>query len=133
MAESDLPKNPNQVHRDSLSSLDKAALWVTTTVGTPGFFLIILAWTILWLAWNSLGPVAHRFDPAPAFVLWLFISNLIQLSLLPLLMIGQNLQSRHAELRAEADYQTNVRAARETETILGQLKALEAKIDSLKK
>ena len=68
-----------------------------------GFFLIIFAWTILWLSWNTFGPTAHRFDPAPAFVFWLFISNMIQIFLMPLIMVGQNLQSRHAEYRAEAE------------------------------
>ena len=33
-------------------------------------------------------------------------------------MIGQNLQGRHAERRAEADFEVNVKAEREIETIL---------------
>jgi hypothetical protein len=46
-------------------------------------------WTFAWLAWNTLGPQELRFDPAPAFVLWLFSSNLIQLHLVALLTVGQ--------------------------------------------
>lgn len=34
-----------------------------------------------------------RFDPYAAFVLWLFISNMIQLFLMPLIMLGQNIQA----------------------------------------
>jgi len=48
-----------------------------------GFFFIIAVWTIVWLGWNTLAPSNVRFDPAPAFVLWLFISNLIQIHLMP--------------------------------------------------
>ena len=59
-----------------------------------------------------------RFDPFPAFVLWLFISNMLQIFLMPLIMIGQNLQGSHAEVRAESDYEVNVKAEREIEAIL---------------
>ncbi len=111
----------NQEHKQSLSKLERLAVWITDHVGTMGFFLIIFSWTLLWLGWNSLGPKSARFDPYPAFVLWLFISNMIQIFLMPLLMIGQNLQSRHAELRAEADYEVNVHAEKEIETILMHL------------
>lgn len=118
----------NQEHKQSLSSLERLALWITSHVGTMGFFLIIFTWTLLWLGWNSLAPKDMRFDPFPAFVLWLFISNMIQIFLMPLLMIGQNLQSRHAELRAESDYEVNVKAEREIEAILLHLESQNEKL-----
>jgi uncharacterized membrane protein len=111
-------RNVNVEHREHLSKLEKFAMWITEHVGTMGFFLIIFAWTVLWLTWNTLGPDASRFDPYPAFVLWLFISNMIQIMLMPLIMIGQNLQGRHAEARAEADFDVNLKAEREIETVL---------------
>lgn len=111
-------KNTNAVHRSKLTSLDKLALVVTEKIGTLGFFFIIFAWTILWLGWNMFAPRSLRFDPFPAFVLWLFISNLIQIHLMPLIMVGQNIQGKHAELRAEHDYEVNLKAEKEIETIL---------------
>ncbi len=114
-------KNVNVTHRSKLSRLDKVAILVTEKIGTMGFFLIILAWTITWLSWNILGPKELRFDPYPAFVLWLFISNLIQLHLMPLLLIGQNIQGKHAELRSEHDFETDKKAETEIETILVHL------------
>lgn len=113
--------NVNKQHKQSLSGLERLAVWITDNVGTMGFFLIIFIWTILWLGWNWLGPVDRRFDPAPAFVFWLFISNMIQIFLMPLIMVGQNLQSRHAELRAEADFHVNVKSEEEIEKILEHL------------
>ena len=104
-----------------LSTLDRLALLVTQKVGSMGFFLIIFFWTVAWLGWNILAPAAVRFDPYPAFVLWLFISNMIQILLLPLIMVGQNLQERNADVRAEADFEVNVRAEREIETIIQHL------------
>ncbi|GAC1313954.1 MAG: hypothetical protein NVSMB24_37980 [Mucilaginibacter sp.] len=103
------------------SVLDKVAVWITDHVGSMGFFLIIFTWTIVWLLWNTLAPKAARFDPFPGFVLWLFISNLIQLFLMPLIMLGQNVQAKHADLRAEADLQINTQAELEIETILTHL------------
>lgn len=111
-------RNINIEHRKKLSPLERLAIWITNNVGSMGFFMIILTWTVFWLSWNTLGPKELRFDPFPAFVLWLFISNMIQISLMPLIMVGQNLQGRHSELRAEADFEVNIKAEREIETIL---------------
>lgn len=110
--------NVNRVHKKQLSKMDRLALFVTEKIGTMGFFFIIFAWTVIWLGWNFLAPMRLRFDPYPAFVLWLFISNLIQIHLMPLIMVGQNLQGQHAELRAEHDYETDKKAEKEIETIL---------------
>lgn len=86
----------------------KFAIWlathITACVGTIYFFVAVLGLTAIWLLWNALGPKPWRFDPAPAYVLWLFISNLLQLTLLPLLMMSQNYQTRHSEQRAADEY-----------------------------
>ncbi len=108
-------------HRERLSSLEKLAAFITKHIGSMGFFLIIFSWTVLWIGWNTLGPAESRFDPFPAFVLWLFISNMIQIFLMPLLMVGQNLQNKYNEARAAADFDVNVKAEREIEAILQHL------------
>ncbi|MDR3626980.1 MAG: DUF1003 domain-containing protein, partial [Ignavibacteriaceae bacterium] len=97
--------NVNVKHKESLTKLEKFAVIVTDHVGSMGFFIIIFIWTLLWLGWNTLAPKDVRFDPYPAFVLWLFASNVLQIFLMPLIMIGQNLQGRHAEKRAESDFE----------------------------
>jgi hypothetical protein len=114
-------RNANIRHKEKLSRLDTVALWITTKVGSMGFFMLIFIWTASWLSWNTLAPAHLRFDPFPAFVLWLFISNMIQIFLMPLIMVGQNLQSRHSEIRAEEDYLINKKAELEIETILVHL------------
>jgi len=113
--------NPNEAHKQSFTATEKLAIWITDQVGSMGFFFIIFIWTLVWLGWNMLAPKALQFDPYPAFVLWLFISNVIQIFLMPLIMIGQNLQGRHSEFRAESDFEVNVKAEREIETILAHL------------
>ena len=114
-------KNVNVERKKKLSRLDKMAIWITDHVGSMGFFLIIFGWTFIWLGWNTLGPKALRFDPYPAFVLWLFLSNLIQILLMPLIMVGQNTQADHADTRAEADFEVNTKAELEIENILMHL------------
>jgi uncharacterized membrane protein len=114
-------RNANIEAKQKLSALDKLALWITKNVGTMGFFFIIFIWTVVWLGWNWLAPKEARFDTYPAFVLWLFLSNVLQIFLMPLIMIGQNLLSDHAEVRAEADFEVNTKAELEIETILMHL------------
>jgi uncharacterized membrane protein len=55
------------------------------------------------------------------FVFWLFISNVIQILLMPLIMLGQNIQGRHSERRAQHDLEVNVRAEEKIEGILNHL------------
>lgn len=129
-------RNVNEEHRQKLSRLDVFALWITRHVGSTGFFLLIALWTALWLVWNTFASNELRFDPFPAFALWLFISNVIQISILPLIMIGQNLESRHSELRAQADYEVNVKAEQEVKVIMEHLetqkKLLEEVLEKVK-
>ena len=114
-------RNSNIQHNEKLSRINKIAIWITEHVGSMGFFLIIFLWTIIWLGWNTLAPSSVRFDPYPAFVLWLFLSNVIQIFLMPLIMVGQNLQSKHSEIRAEEDFLINKKAETEIETVLMHL------------
>lgn len=114
-------RNVNIRHRERLSKLDKLAVLITKKVGSMGFFMIVFTWSAVWLTWNTLAPLHLRFDPFPAFVLWLIISNMLQIFLMPLIMVGQNLQSRHSEIRAEEDYLINKKAEIEIETILTHL------------
>lgn len=106
---------------DKLSPLDRLAVFITNHVGTMGFFLIIVIWTTLWLGWNFLAPPKLQFDAPMGFVFWLFISNMIQILLMPLIMVGQNIQGRASEARAEHDLEVNIKAEQEIEVILRHL------------
>jgi uncharacterized membrane protein len=114
-------KNTYRETMANLSALDRVAVAITENVGTMGFFLLIFVWTAVWLGWNLLAPPRLQFDPPMAFVFWLFISNMIQILLMPLIMVGQNIQGRHAEARAEHDLEVNVKAEQEIEVILHHL------------
>lgn len=117
-------KNVNKHHRNSLSRSQRFASWITGKIGTMTFFYGIFIWTTSWLLWNTLLPKKFQFDPAPDFLLWLFISNMIQIFLMPLIMIGQNLQGKHAEILADNDFEVNKKAEQE-------IKELREKLDYL--
>jgi len=111
-------RNANIVHERSLNALDRFAIAITDKVCSICFFLIIAGWTVLWTGYNVLAsevPALHwpAFDPFPAFVAYLLISNVIQILLMPLIMVGQNLQGRHSETRAELDFEVNQKAEKE--------------------
>ncbi|HEY1041778.1 MAG TPA: DUF1003 domain-containing protein [Candidatus Paceibacterota bacterium] len=108
-------------YSQKLSPSEKFALSVTNKIGTIGFFNIILTFTILWFGWNTFAPAEFRFDTFPSFVLWLFISNVIQLFLLPLILIGQTLENKQTAIRAQSDYEVNVKSEQEIEIILKHL------------
>ncbi len=119
-------KNANTEYLKSLSPLNRLAVGITDRVGSMGFFLLILCWTILWTGYNILAsevPGLHwkSFDPFPAFVAYLLISNVIQILLMPLIMVGQNVQGRHTEIRAELDYEVNQKAEKEVIAIMRHL------------
>lgn len=114
-------RNVNVEHQKSITVLERFATVVGDRISSVGFFIIIFTWTALWLGWNTFGPMEARFDPYPAFVLWLFISNMIQIFLMPLIMISQNIHSRHTEARAETDFEINTKAEQEIEIVLQHL------------
>ena len=123
----------NQAVIDNYSALDRLAVGITDRVGSMTFFLVIFCWTLLWIGYNILASKVpslhlHSFDPFPAFVAYLLISNVIQIWLMPLLMVGQNMQGRHSEARAEADFLVNQKSFADAEVILKRIEALDARL-----
>ena len=114
-------RNVNVEHYEKLTKLERLALWVTVHIGTMGFFFIILGFNVVWMMWNIFAPAGMVFDPAWQFLILLFVNNILQILFMPLIMVGQNLQGRHAEARAEADFEVNTKAEKEIETILQHL------------
>ena len=131
MLQQRVSRNVNVVYEKSLKTLDRLAIAITNRVGSFGFFLIILGWTVVWTSYNILAsevPLLHlrAFDPFPAFVAYLLISNVIQILLMPLIMVGQNLQGRHSETRAELDFQVNLKNEISLTEVLRRLDVIES-------
>ena len=118
------PHSARNPHRDvtaALSRQDRIALVITGAIGTMYavyvFATFMAAWMLLQVA---LGRSA--FDPYP-FAFLLFLGNIVQLLLMPLIMVGQNLQGRHAAARAEEEYRTVNKIFHDNEAGLAHLDA----------
>ena len=107
-----LPKivNANVKHKESLTPLERAAVWVTDHIGTIEFFILCNVMVASTLVFPKIVVIVQFISSA-----WL------QLVLLPLIMIGQNIQGKHSEARAEADFEVNTKAELEIETIIAHL------------
>ncbi|MDE2399674.1 MAG: DUF1003 domain-containing protein [Patescibacteria group bacterium] len=110
-------RNVNKEHRDRLTLLDKAAIFITNIVGT---MWCAIAFTVLALI--SLPEAVH--GGTATTISWI-AQTFLQLVLLSIIMVGQNLQSKHSELRADADYETNLEAKKDIETLMKRLDSIE--------
>ena len=113
------PENVNAKHKSKLKFQDRIALLITGAVGTMYavyFFALAMAGWMLWQTFFD----KHPFDPFP-FAFLLFLGNIIQLLLMPLIMVGQNLQGKHSEIRAEEEFKTTQSSYQDIEQILVHL------------
>jgi len=69
-------------------------------------------------------PSALKTGDVVVIVGWI-AQTFLQLVLLSIIMVGQNLQSRHSEIRADADYETNIEAKKDIETLMKRLDSIE--------
>lgn len=123
------PVNVNQKHRQNLGFQDRLAATITSAVGTMYTMYLIMAGVLGWMLWQTI--ITKPFDPYP-FAFMVFLSNIVQLLLMPLLMVGQNVQGRHAEMRAEEEYKMTKYQIKEMKEMMDRLEKMERKLDNLK-
>ena len=117
-------RNVNKEHRDSLSMLDKVAIFITKIVGT---MWCAIAFTLL-----ALISFPQAINGGTATTISWIAQTFLQLVLLSIIMVGQNLQSRHSELRADADYETNLDSKKDIEALMKRLDLIESnKLDKI--
>ena len=107
------PVNANIKHKENLNLLDKVAVFITGIVGT---MWCAIAFTLL-----ALVSLPDAIRGGKAMIISWIAQTFLQLVLLSVIMVGQNLQNKHSETRAEADFDVNVKAELEVETILQHL------------
>jgi uncharacterized membrane protein len=84
------------------------------------FFVNVWVWINMWLAW--MGKI--NFDPYP-FLLLSTAINVLSILQAPIILMSQNRQSHKDRLRAEIDYQINLKNELALNEIIERLKALE--------
>lgn len=110
------PENVNLKHRKTLGLQDRIALFITGAVGTMYAVFALAVLLLGWMLWQSYFD-NKPFDPFP-FAFLLFLGNVIQLLLMPLIMVGQNIQGQHSELRADEEFKTTESISRDIEKVL---------------
>ena len=90
--------------------------------GSWGFITLFLAALLAWIAYNAERP--EGFDPYPFLFLSLAL-NMLQIFQAPIILMSQNGQSHKDRLRAEIDYQVNLKNELALNEIIERLKALE--------
>ena len=122
-----------KAHKESRNIGERFAVWMANKVGGVGFFAAILIWTLLWLIWNTFGPIQYRFDPFPAFEVWVFAANVIQLCMMPLILFGQKLQDSVNEIKSREEYELEIRTERELAVMLKLLEKQNKLLESIGK
>lgn len=118
-------KNANQVHDEehTQKSLyrrfnESAALRMTYIFSTMELFWLLILFLTIWMGGNSIG--LWHFDPMP-FPLLLFLWNIPQLPLLPLLAIGQSILGRKQEIMAQEQFHYTENSYHDIEQIMTHL------------
>lgn len=116
------PENPNFIFRDKIGLQDRIALGITAAVGTMGAVYLFTFAIGGWMLWQHFF-CDQPFAPYP-FAFLLFLGNIIQLLLMPLIMVGQNIQGRHAQIRSDENFKIATTSYRDLEHILKQVELL---------
>ena len=127
-----LRKNWHDAHRDKMSAGARIADVVAAFIGSWRFIIIQSAIFAVWVVFNTLWLFgAYQFDPYPFILFNLFMSAEAAYAS-PLILMSQNRQNERDREQAQHDYDTNVAAKEEIETILKELGRLELeKLDKI--
>ena len=115
----------HEEHDESLGFGQRLADKVANGMGSWSFIIIQSILVILWMGLNVLGFVNH-WDVYPFILLNLLFSTQAAYAA-PIIMMAQNRQNERDRVQAKADYQTNLDAKKEIETLQITLDAIEVK------
>jgi CRP/FNR family transcriptional regulator, cyclic AMP receptor protein len=120
-------RNVNVEEAAQLTLADRAADLIAEFGGSWKFILAAAVALNLWILLNVFAAVffgREGFDPYPFLFLSLAL-NMLQIFQAPIILMSQNRQSHKDRLRAEIDYQVNLKNELALNEIIERLKALE--------
>ncbi|GCF08427.1 DUF1003 domain-containing protein [Dictyobacter arantiisoli] len=114
-------KNPNDAADEHISNGQRLADAIAEWSGSIPFLLLNAVVFALWILINSLGPAMLRFDPYPYQFLTMSVSlEAIFLSIF--VLVSQNRQGAKDRLKADLDYQIDVKAEFEMTTMAEEIR-----------
>lgn len=117
-----LTPRPQQPSRDRFGRFTE---WIARAMGTPTFLVMLTAFCVAWIAWNTLAPVQWRFDSAANGFTALTLMLSLQASYAaPLILLAQNRQDDRDRVQIEQDRQRAERNLADTEYLAREIVAL---------
>ena len=113
------PRNVNKLHKEEQAAAGvnaRIAVGLTKRVGT-----MWTAYSFAVLAIIGLFAILGLLTPIVALLVAWLSQTFIQLVLLPIIMVGQNVLGRHAELIAEEQFNTTKKTYADIESIMKHL------------
>jgi len=111
--------------RESSDRFGRFTEWVARAMGTPWFLLFLTAFVLLWMAWNTFGPVEWRFDSVDlGFIALTLVLSLQASYAAPLILLAQNRQDDRDRVQIEQDRQRAERNLADTEYLAREVVAL---------
>jgi CRP/FNR family cyclic AMP-dependent transcriptional regulator len=101
-------RNANELDAAQLTVADRAADKIAEFGGSWKFIITFAAFLLLWIAANTWLLIVHAFDPPPYLLLSTAL-NIVAALQAPIIMMSQNRQSHKDRLRADLDYQLNLK------------------------
>ncbi len=118
-------RNWHEHHDEQLSLGARLADGFAQVVGSWAFILIQSVILAIWVALNLVAYVQH-WDPYPFILLNLVLSFQAAYAS-PIIMMSQNRQGERDRIQAQHDYECNLAAKEEIETLMTNLSSLEVK------
>ncbi|HEV2022347.1 MAG TPA: DUF1003 domain-containing protein [Terriglobales bacterium] len=113
-------RNLNEEEEERLTFGERIADRVAVFGGSWTFILTFGAILVSWMSVNAYLLAAHPFDPYPFILLNLVLSALAALQA-PVIMMSQNRQATKDRLKADLDYQINLKAELEVAQLHGKI------------
>src|SRR5689334_352639 len=117
-------RNANEEEKARLTLSDRAADLIAEFGGSWKFIGVSIALIIFWIVFNSLILI-RGFDPAPYQMLNLVLAVIAGMQA-PIIMMSQNRQGEKDRLRADLDYQVNLKNELSLAEVLRRLDVLES-------
>ncbi|MFC8924047.1 DUF1003 domain-containing protein [Cellulosimicrobium sp. NPDC057127] len=112
-------------YRVDQDAVGRATEGIARFLGTPRFLIYLTVFCAVWLAWNTVGPEALRFDKASNGFTALTLMLSLQASYAaPLILLAQNRQDDRDRVTAEQDRQRAERNLADTEYLAREMAAL---------
>lgn len=118
-----ISQNVNALHEEQLTLGQRLADGLADVAGSWSFILTFLGLIAVWIGVNSFLLLTQPWDPYPFILLNLVLSLVAGLQA-PVIMMSQNRQESKDRIRAEHDYEVNLKAEMEIERLHEKLDAL---------